>query len=204
MSRNASPSLAMNAVSILEPPAGTTQMVFGRDAGRDGAFAKPAALLDVVAARRRASVAVSASHTPGCAATSSPNSTRESASTRLSRIAVTVAVRVPPVRNAISPTGWPAPISVTGVCVPSRRTEKRPETTTNSASASSPCRMRTSPRRTGRSVNPAKSAVRSVSERPEKRSTSGIAGSGDAQVPLSVSRRSAGGMARTLSLASLL
>ena len=42
------------------------------------------------------------------------NSARPSRSTRLSRSAVTVAVRAPPARKAISPIGWPGPSSATG------------------------------------------------------------------------------------------
>ena len=44
-------------------------------------------------------------------------------------MAVTVAVRAPPVRKAISPMGWSGPISVIGSRRPSRDTTKRPVTT---------------------------------------------------------------------------
>ena len=44
-------------------------------------------------------------------------------------MAETVAVRVPPVRKAISPMGCSGPISVSGSRRPSRVTAKRPEMT---------------------------------------------------------------------------
>ena len=77
-------------------------MVRGRGSGGG-------ALLTLASATRRASVTVSVRQMLGLLADSASNSRRPSRSTTLSRSAVTVAVRVPPARNAISPIGWPGP-----------------------------------------------------------------------------------------------
>ncbi len=88
------------------------------------------ALLTLPSATRLASVTVSVRQMPELFADSASNSGRPSRSTTLSRRAVTVAVRVPPARNAISPIGWPGPTSATICARPSSVMAKRPVTTT--------------------------------------------------------------------------
>ena len=83
-------------------------MVRGRGSGGPGSEA-------VVAASRCDSAVVSVRQMPGHLAEMLSNSARPSRSTRLSRMAETVAVRVPPVRKAISPIGCSGPISVSGI-----------------------------------------------------------------------------------------
>ena len=81
-------------------------------------------------ATRLASVTVRVRQIEGLLDDSCSNSDRPSLSTRLSRSAVTVAVRTPPARKAISPTGWPGPTSASRSRRPATVTVKRPVTTT--------------------------------------------------------------------------
>ena len=85
--------------------------------------------LMLAVATRLAIVTVSVRQIDGLLADSSSNSVRPSRSTRLSRSAVTVAVRAPPARKAISPIGWPGPSSATASRRPSMVTANRPVTT---------------------------------------------------------------------------
>jgi hypothetical protein len=75
----------------------------------------------------------------------SSNEARSSSSTTESRTATTVAVRNPPAKKAISPIGCPTPISARGTGSSSSRTSKRPDTTTNTASAGVFCKTSVSP-----------------------------------------------------------
>src|SRR5262249_53741706 len=77
-------------------------------------------------ATRRASVTVSVRRIDGLFADNSSNSARPSRNTKLSRSAVTVAVRAPPARKAISPTGCPAPSSAHAPAPTSHSGQKTP------------------------------------------------------------------------------
>jgi hypothetical protein len=122
-SRNTSANIGTKPSGMAPPPARTMTMVRGRGSGAAGAA-------ELSCAMRRASVTVSERHTEGHSVQRRSKSARRKRSTRLSRMARTVAVRLPPARNAISPIGWPAPISASGAGRPSKVTENRPETTT--------------------------------------------------------------------------
>ena len=80
--------------------------------------------LRLASATRRASVTVSVRQMDGLLADRASKSARPRRSTRLSRSAVTVAVRVPPARKAISPTGCPGPSSAIGLAAAVQRDDE--------------------------------------------------------------------------------
>ena len=179
---NASVNCPMNSGGIGASPARMSVIVRGRGSLRCGS--EP-----VVAASRCDSVLVSVRQMLGHFAVSRSKSLRLRRRTTLSRIAVTVAVRVPPVRNAISPIGCSGPISAMGSRRPSLVTAKRPVRTMKRSSAGSPWRTSTSPRLSARvSVSFAKASSSELS-RSAKIPTGGTRGFGDgecmaARVPL--------------------
>ena len=120
------------------------------------------------AAMRLASVTVMTRQSAGLFDVRRSKSARFRPSTRPSRSASTVAVLVPPARKAISPIGWPGPISEIASARPSRRTAKRPDTTMNIESAASPCRTRTSPRFNASGSNSAAISDRVPASRPPR------------------------------------
>ena len=146
-------------------PAGTTAMT--RGVGSTG-IDRPA----VWSARRRASAAVSRGQIAGLLAHKGGRTGPESSfMTTLSRAAVTVAVRAPPARNAISPIGEPGPISAIGASRPATLTSKRPLSTMNRASDVSSWWTSTPPRATRICSSSSASAARSNGSRSRNMST---------------------------------
>ena len=114
-------SRSTNAGGSALSPARISATVRGRGSGGGGR-------LTLASATRRASVTVRVRQMDGLLADRASKSVRPRRSTRLSRSAVTVAVRAPPARKAISPTGWPGPSSAIGARLPSSVTTNRPVT----------------------------------------------------------------------------